>query len=63
MGQASKSSVMLTDTTKSDSSVGGSSCVLLRLFTSALFFWMGLQETATGVGGDGHTVLLTNRGR
>jgi len=63
MGKASKSSVMLTDTIKSDSSVGRSSRVLLKLFTAALLFLMGLRGTATGGGGAGHTVLLSNRGR
>jgi hypothetical protein len=63
MGKASKTSVMLTDTIKSDSSVGGSSCVLLRLFTAALLFLLGLQERATGGGGAGYTVLLSNRDR
>ena len=49
---------MLTDTIKRDSSVGGASCVLLRLFTAALLFLMGLQERASDGGGAGHTVLL-----
>ena len=63
MGQSSKSLVMLTDTNKSDSSVAGLSCVLLWLFTAALLFLMGLKYRATGGGGAGHTVLLSNRGR